>query len=194
MIVTPPDATKTEILQQDHAQLFTCACTAILSILRLVVIMLLYPAGTVSTLHQNTQGLLMPGFKQTWEKVRCSWKAAERLPSLVSWLRVVGGFGFKDISLWHYSEKFSWSSLAEKCHSSSGDGNTVEGALLGRLIYISILKNTIHSCLCPPTHLQEGAGLWSSCDEVFRPLVACKAGHCTSSVEQSWVPVPRTGC
>ena len=99
MIVTPPDTTKMEILQQDHDLLFTCACTAILSILRLVVIMLLYPAGTVSTLHQNTQSLLMLGFKQTWEKVRCSWKAAERLPSLVSWLRVVVGFCFKDISL-----------------------------------------------------------------------------------------------
>lgn len=124
----------------------------------------------------------MLGFKKTWEKVRCSWKAAERLPGLVSWFQVVASFDFKDISLWH-SKKFSWSSLAEKYHSSSGDGTTVEGASLGEPIYIFIKKNTICSCLCPPTYLQEGAGLWSSCEEVFRPLVACKAGHCMSRAE-----------
>lgn len=29
----------------------------------------------------------MLAFKQTWEKVRCSWKSAEKLLSLVSWLQ-----------------------------------------------------------------------------------------------------------
>lgn len=81
----------------------------------------------------------MLGFKKTWEKVRCSWKAAERLPGLVSWFQVVASFDFKDISLWH-SKKFSWSSLAEKYHSSSGDGTSVEGASLGEPIYIFIKK------------------------------------------------------
>lgn len=52
MGVKPPDATTLEILQQDCALLFTCACPAILSMLRLIVIILFYPAGTVSMLHQ----------------------------------------------------------------------------------------------------------------------------------------------
>lgn len=138
---------------------------------------------------QNTQGLLVLGFKQTWEKVRCSCKAAERLPSLVSWLWVVASFGFNDISLWH-SKIFSWRSLAERYHSSSGDGSTVEGASLGEPVYIFLLKNTIYSCLCPPTHLQEGAGLWSSCEEVLRPLLPANQGTVGAELSpsaSSWV-------
>lgn len=142
MRVTPSDATTLKILWQSCALLITCACPAILDVLRLIVIMSLYPAGTISMLDQVakiTWTLLLLGFKQAWEKVRCSWKAADRLPSLVSWLWVVVNFGFKDTSLWH-SKIFSWCSLAEKYHSSSGDGNTVEGASLGEPIYIFILK------------------------------------------------------